>query len=128
MCSSQSRENQGAARRYFLHGGPISPLSAELPAAELLQQEGARVAVLNGSTIPGWRHAADYLKAQGINVTETSNADGAKVYSEIEFFSEALTVKYLVEMMQISDLRIRHTLDLAKSVDIVLIVGITGRS
>jgi hypothetical protein len=26
-------------------------------------------------------------------------------------------------MMQISDLRIRHTLDLAKSVDIVLIVG-----
>ena len=67
---------------------------------------------------------ADYLKAQGINVAETGNADGAKVYSEIEFFSgKPYTVKYLVEMMQISDLRIRHTLDLAKSVDIVLIVG-----
>jgi len=109
----------------FSTGGPISPLAAELPAAELLQQEGARVAVLNGSTIPGLAaRTADYLKAQGINVAETGNADGAKVYSEIEFFSgKPYTVKYLVEMMQISDLRIRHTLDLAKSVDIVLIVG-----
>lgn len=109
----------------FSTGGPISPLAAGLPIAQLIQEEGARVAVLNGSTVPGLAaRTADYLKSQGVNVVETGNADGNRIYSEIEFFSgKPYTVKYLVELMQIGNLRIRHTLDLAKSVDIVLIVG-----
>lgn len=109
----------------FSIGGPISPLAASLPATELIKLEGARVSILNGSSISGLAaRTTDYLKSQGINVTETGNADQAKVYSEIEFYTgKPYTVKFLVELMQISNLRIRHTYDLTKSVDIVVIVG-----
>jgi LCP family protein required for cell wall assembly len=109
----------------FSDTGPASPLAADLGAAELVKLENARVAVLNGSSISGLgARTADYLKSQGINVTQTGNAEQSTVYSEINFYTgKPYTVKFLVDMLQISNLRIRYFFDLTKPVDIELIVG-----
>jgi LCP family protein required for cell wall assembly len=109
----------------FSEAEPAVPLASAMDPAELLKVEAARVVILNGSSISGLAaRTTDYLKSLGINVTETGNADKYSVYTEISYYSgKPYTLKYLVELMQISDLRIRYTFDPAKNADIVIILG-----
>jgi LCP family protein required for cell wall assembly len=109
----------------FTSSGPTSPLAASLDPAELVKLEGARVAVLNGSYTAGLAaKTTEYLQSLGINVVETSNSDKYATYTELTFYTgKPYTTKFLVDLMQISEFRIRHFFDPTNSADIVIIVG-----
>lgn len=108
----------------FSQTGPTSPV-ASLTLEELMKQESARVAVLNGSSTAGIAaRTADYFKSLGLNVTETGNAEQYATYSQVIFYTgKPYTVKFLVELMKISNLRIRYVFDPAKTVDVTIVVG-----
>ena len=54
-------------------GGVLAPAAKGTPA-QLMQQEGAKILVINGSGVTGVaQKTADYLKSQGMNVTGAGN-------------------------------------------------------
>jgi LCP family protein required for cell wall assembly len=109
----------------FSASDPIKPAATNMDTAELVKQEGARVAVLNGSSTSGIAaRTTDYLKSQGVNVTQTGNAERLAPYTEITFNAgKPYTIKFLVDLMKISPLRIRFFYDPASQVDITIVVG-----
>lgn len=109
----------------FSTESPSSPLGAELSQEEQLSAEGARIQVLNGSYTPGLAaRTTEYLNSLGMNVTATDNAQNVATYTEIIFYNgKPYTVKYLVDLMGISDFRIRYINDPSANVDISLVLG-----
>jgi LCP family protein required for cell wall assembly len=109
----------------FTSTGPTSPLAAELDPAELIKLEGARVSVMNGSYTAGLAaKTTEYLQSLGINVVETGNSDKYSTYTELTFYTgKPYTTKYLVDLMQVSEFRIRHFFDPNSTADIVIILG-----
>ena len=100
-------------------------MAINLDVTEQLAAENARIIVLNGSSTAGLAAStADYLKSLGFNSVETGNAENYATYTEITFYTgKPYTVKYLVEMMNISEFRIKHVLDPTRGADIVIILG-----
>lgn len=109
----------------FSEVGPFSPVAASLDLAELVKQEGARIAVLNGSSTSGLAaRTTEYLKSLGLNVVQTDNANEYTPYTILRFyFGKPYTIKYLVDLMKISQFRINHFFDPAAPADIVLVLG-----
>jgi hypothetical protein len=109
----------------FSETGPTSPFAGITDLTDLVKQEGARLAVLNGSSISGLAaRTADYLKSLGLNVTEPGNAEQFTPYTQIIFYTgKPYTVRFLVELMKIDGLRIRYVNDPTKSVDITILLG-----
>jgi LCP family protein required for cell wall assembly len=109
----------------FTESGPASPVAASMELAELVKAEGARVSVLNASSVPGLAaQTTEYLASQGVNVVQTGNADNVSSTTEVIFHSgKPYTVKFLVDLMQINPFRVRHFFDLADPADIVIILG-----
>jgi len=109
----------------FTESGPTSPMGENLSAEEQIRDEGARIAVLNGSYTPGLAaRTTEYLQSLGYNVTVTGNAQQGTTYTEIIFYNgKPYTVKHLVELMGISPFRIRYFNDPTSEVDITLILG-----
>jgi polyisoprenyl-teichoic acid--peptidoglycan teichoic acid transferase len=105
--------------------GATSPLAASLAPADLLREENAKIRVLNGSYTTGLAaRTSDYLKSQGLNVTETGNAEVAPISTELTFYNgKPYTVKYLVDLMKINDLRIHYVNDPASTADITITLG-----
>lgn len=105
--------------------GPVSPAAASLNQTELLQTEGAKVRVLNGSFTAGLAaKTSDYLSSQGITVTETGNAQVAPPTTEITFYNgKPYTVKFLVDLMKINPLRIFYVNDPASTADVEVTLG-----
>ncbi len=109
----------------FTDTGPASPATSSLQPAELLQQEAARVSVLNASYTTGLAaRTAEYLQTQGITVVQTDNAQQASATTEIVFYNgKPYTVKFLVDLMKIGPYRIRYVNDPASQIDIQILVG-----
>ncbi len=109
----------------FGSANPAQPLAISLGTAELVKQENARVRVLNGSSVAGLgARTTDYLKSQGVNVTETGNADQYTATSEITFYTgKPYTLKYLVDLMKVNPYRVRHFFDPTAGIDITVVVG-----
>jgi LCP family protein required for cell wall assembly len=109
----------------FTESGPVSPMAADMEPAEQVAAEGARVAVLNGSYTPGLAAStAEYLRSLGVNVTRVDNSDRYVSYTEITFYiGKPYTVKALVELMNVSQFRVRHVFDPTSEADIVIILG-----
>jgi len=105
--------------------GSVSPAASNMSSTELLSTEAARVRVLNGSYTAGLAaKTADYLKTQGINVIETGNAQVAPPSTEITFYTgKPYTVKFLVDLMKINDLRISYVNDPSSPVDVTITLG-----
>ena len=105
--------------------GPVSPAATSLGQTELLQTEGAKVRVLNGSFTAGLAaKTSDYLSSQGITVTETGNAQVAPPTTEITFYNgKPYTVKFLVDLMKINPLRIFYVNDPASTADVEVTLG-----
>lgn len=101
-----------------------SPL-ANLPAAEQMKAEGARVRVLNGSSLPGLAsQTMEVLQQQGVNVVETGNADTFYNYTALfDYSGKPYTLKFLVELMGINPNYLYNRYDPTQSVDVVVIVG-----
>ncbi len=109
----------------FTESGPASPAAADMNLADLLQAEGAKVSVLNGTYTAGLAAStSDYLKTQGVNVTVADNAQQVSTYTEITFYTgKPYTVKYLVDLMKIDPFRIHHFYDPTNPVDIAVTLG-----
>lgn len=109
----------------FSEANPAKPVAASMDIAELIQQENARVRVLNGSSVPGLAaRTQDYLKSLGINVVETGNAEQYSAVTQITFYTgKPYTLKYLVDLMKINSFRIRHLFDPTNGADIAIILG-----
>ena len=101
-----------------------SPL-ANLPPAEQMKAEGARVRVLNGSSSPGLAsQTMEYLQKQGVNVVETGNADTFYNYTTLfDYSGKPYMLKFLVELMGINPNYLYNRYDPTQSVDVVVIVG-----
>ncbi len=111
----------------FTNTGPASPAAASMDLASLLKEEGARVAVMNGSSFSGLAAStAEYLKSQGLTITQTDNAQKATPYTEIVFYTgKPYTLKFLVDLMKIDSIRIYHVYDPASPVDVAVTLGDT---
>lgn len=99
----------------FTTNGTLGPLADKYPssennssansasALELAKQEGATVAVYNGSTVNGLaQKTADYLKSQGINVISTGNAQSSGATQVIDHRGKVYTMQYLKELFKLN--------------------------
>lgn len=102
----------------------LSPL-AGLPSVEQMKAEGAKVRILNGSSTPGLAATTmDYLKAQGVNVVDTGNAESLYTVTDVyDYTGKPYTLKFLLELMGLNPNRIFSRYDPTSPVDIVIIVG-----
>ena len=109
----------------FSDTASASPLAISMDIAELVKEENARVAVMNGSSVSGLAaRTVDYLKSQGINVVETGNASQVSPTTEITFYNgKPYTLKFLVDLMKVNKFRIRFASDPAVPADIVITLG-----
>jgi polyisoprenyl-teichoic acid--peptidoglycan teichoic acid transferase len=81
----------------FTSGGALSPLAPQNDPIALMQADGARVRVLNGSLVGGLDvNTGNYLVSQGVQVTEVGPADQGYGSTVIVLYSPKLyTLKYL---------------------------------
>jgi LCP family protein required for cell wall assembly len=88
----------------FTSGGALSPMAAQSDPTALMQADGARVRVLNGSFAGGLDvNTGNYLVTQGVPVTEVGPADQAYNSTVIVLYSPKLyTLKYLQAVFGIS--------------------------
>jgi polyisoprenyl-teichoic acid--peptidoglycan teichoic acid transferase len=89
----------------FTSSGAISPLAAQSDPTALMQADGARVRVLNGSFSPGLDvNTGNYLISQGVPVTEVGTADRAYDTTTVVLYGPKLyTLKYLQSMFGIAN-------------------------
>ncbi len=109
----------------FTSSGPLSPLAQGDPIA-LMQADGARVRLLNGSFTSGLDvTTGNYFLAQGVPVTEVGAADRAYDNTIVILYSPKLyTLKYFQTLFGItSSTQIRIQPDPASTVDVEVILG-----
>jgi LCP family protein required for cell wall assembly len=110
----------------FTSGGALSPLAAQGDPTALMQADGARVRILNGSFSPGLDvNTGNYLLTQGVQVTEVGSADRAYDQTTVILYSPKLyTLKYFQAMFRIgSSTQILFSPDPAATVDIEVRLG-----
>lgn len=108
----------------FTSTGPISPLAQGDPAA-LMQQEEARVRIMDGTFTPGLdQRAGGVFQSYGMNVTEI--APSPESYSQTLVFvygPKLYTVKWLQATFGLTDRQIRFAPDPNQTVDIEIRLG-----
>ena len=109
----------------FTTGGPILPAATPGNTEGSMEEENASVAVLNATNTPGLAaESSEYLKSQGINVTQTGNAEQAESQTVIiDYTGNPYTVQYLIELMNIQPGNIYSRYDANSEVDIALLLG-----
>jgi polyisoprenyl-teichoic acid--peptidoglycan teichoic acid transferase len=109
----------------FTTGGPVGPAAVAEDPIKLMKAEGAKVIVKNGTSVSGLANqTSDYLKAQGVNVINTANAD--QVYNNsmvYDYSGKPYTLRYLVDLMKIPGADIFSSFDPSNQADVVIIVG-----
>jgi polyisoprenyl-teichoic acid--peptidoglycan teichoic acid transferase len=86
----------------FTSSGPLSPL-AEGDPLSLMQTDGARVRVLNGTSTAGLdTRTGAYLTQQGIQVTEYGNTKAPSRTTIVLYSPKLYTLRYLVSLLGIS--------------------------
>ena len=109
----------------FSSAGAISPL-AKGDLLELAKQEGATIAVLNGSSVQGLaQRTADYLKSQGFNVISTGNAGYFPGATQvINQHGKLYALKYFKDLFHIgSSAQISNKYDSTAAADINIVVA-----
>ncbi|HEY3476747.1 MAG TPA: LytR C-terminal domain-containing protein [Anaerolineales bacterium] len=88
----------------FTSGGALSPLAAQSDLTAMMQADGARVRLLNGTFSGGLEGTTgSFLQAQGMQVTEAGPADGAYNNTVIVLYSPKLyTLRYLQSLFGIT--------------------------
>ncbi len=109
----------------FSAGGPASPAANTGDPVELMKTEHARVSLLNGTQRPGLvSRTTNFLAEQGINVTETGNAQELyDLTTIIDYSGKLYTLQYLVELMNIQSTQIYNRYDPNSQVDITILLG-----
>jgi len=112
-------------RDEIFYGVEASGSTAGRDVQSLLQDEQARVSILNSSSSAGLAEkTGDYLKGQGLNIVEQANS-GYQVYTRVTLYgSKPYTLRYLVDFLKItSPGNIIYAYDPNASVDIVVELG-----
>jgi LCP family protein required for cell wall assembly len=115
-------------------GGTLNPAATGSPT-QLIQQEGARVLVINASGVNGIaQKTADYLKTQGLNVIGTGNmADYPDKYYYpplptrsmlIVHTGKPYAIKYLMALMKFDSAnQLQTVFNPSAPADIMLVIG-----
>ncbi|MCA9936578.1 MAG: LCP family protein [Ardenticatenaceae bacterium] len=101
-----------------------TPVIANLP--DLMREEGARVAVYNGTAVFGLAgNTQTFLQRYGVNVTEIGNADAATYRSTqiIDYGTHPNTTYYLVQLMGIPPLNVSNASSPPGEFDVLIIIG-----
>ncbi len=108
----------------FTSSGPLGPIAQGDPVA-LMQADGARVRVLNGtSTAQLDSRTGSYLSQQGVLVTELGNSKAYSRTTIILYSSKLYTLRFLVNTFGItSSTQILIKLDPTQTVDIEVRLG-----
>ncbi len=108
----------------FATAGPLSPLTPG-STLERMQAESARIMIQNISGTPGLGpRTADYLNGQGANIVSTVDSGPYSAYvTIIDYTGNPYTVKYLVELMNISNYYIIFNYDPYHEYDVEVRLG-----
>jgi hypothetical protein len=110
----------------FTSSGAVSPLAGKGDATALMQADGARVRILNGSFTPNLDYnTGAFLQKQGMQIVGIGNANQAYNQTVIILHSPKLyTLKYLQALLKISSsAQILIQPDPASQVDVDVLLG-----
>ncbi len=113
-------------RLFVDNGTAAAPLAmGTSDALTLAKSENASIEVLNLTTTGGLADTTGtYLKGQGLNITNTANANENFEYTTIVLHTDKpYTMAYLAKLMQVPTTRIMRKLDTASTTDITVYVG-----
>lgn len=99
---------------------PQTPGSAE----EKMRLEGARVALLNGSSSGDLgARTESYLRSLGVNITQTGAAGATSLTTIIDHTGSPFSLRYLVDLLRINPGKVISDYDPNSPVDLELILG-----
>jgi hypothetical protein len=105
----------------------VSPAAANgANAQELMAQEAARLSILNGTNTSGLAGlTGEYFQSLGANIQNVGDAaEKPYPYTAIyDYTGNPYTVKYFVELMNISEFRIFNRFDPENDTDVTIILG-----
>jgi LCP family protein required for cell wall assembly len=110
----------------FTTTGAISPSIPTNDPVAAAKAENANISVLNGAGVEGLAgQTADYLRAQGLNVTTVGNADRLDYAKSIiiDYTGKPYTAKYLMDLMGLSESQILSQSNPDSGVDLAVILG-----
>jgi polyisoprenyl-teichoic acid--peptidoglycan teichoic acid transferase len=109
----------------FTAGGPLSPLASQSDLTTLMQADGARVRILNGTFTGGLEQTTgNFLLAQGVPVTEAGATEGTNSTILIVYAPKLYTLKYLQAVFGItSSSQVIFRPDPTSTVDIEVRLG-----
>ncbi|MGD2039573.1 MAG: LCP family protein [Anaerolineae bacterium] len=111
---------------------PVLPTATPTPdpalveARQKLAEEGARIAVQNGTSEPNYAaRVAALLMEQGYQVVDFGDADRVDYGSTVivDYTGKTYTLEQLVEAFQVKPENVRHSPNLRSQIDIRVIVG-----
>ncbi len=111
--------------KIFSGGAAIAPSEVSGDVAQLVKEEQARVVVQNGSQTAGMAtRTSEFFRSQGMNVVQETNADQAYSATTLVIVNgKPYTIKYLADLMGISEGNIVNQYTPDAGMDIVVIVG-----
>jgi LCP family protein required for cell wall assembly len=109
----------------FTSGGALSPLAAQNDLTAMMQADGARVRLLNGSLAGGLEQiTGQFLASQGVQVTEAGPAEGTNSTVIVLYSPKLYTLRYFQSLFGItSSSQIVIRPDPASTVDIEVRLG-----
>ncbi len=107
----------------FGEGGALSPV-AEGELLDLVAEEGARVAIRNGSYQAGMAtKTAEWLTEKGFNIVEETNAEYTVTTQIYVYNGTPYALRWLADTMGVATVNIYNNYDPNAGVDIVVILG-----
>lgn len=109
----------------FTSGGPVGPAAVGEDPAKLMKDEQARVSIQNGTTTSGLAGlTAEWLRNQGVNVVDETNADQLYEVTTIFIYNaKPYTVRYLSQLLGLENPRIYNRYDPNAPYDIAVAIG-----
>jgi LCP family protein required for cell wall assembly len=108
----------------FASGSIASNVALTSQSVDLMRMEAANVSVLNGSGSGGLAEStAAYLQGQGMIIAASGNADPVGVTTIYDYTGNPYTIKYLMELMNISAGRVFSRYDPNSTIDLEVVVG-----
>ena len=107
----------------FGEGGVLAPV-AQGELIEIVAEEGARVAIRNGSSQGDYAaKSAAWLREMGFNIVEETNTDYTITTQIFVYNSTPYALKWLSETMGVASTSVYYNYDPNAGVDLVVILG-----
>lgn len=101
-----------------------SPIAQGKDSSTLMQMEGARITILNGTYAGGLATSTeDYLKSQGANIIGTGDGEKVTYTRLIDYTGNPYTLRYLVDLMKVTPYSILSEYDPSSQVDVLVLLG-----